>query len=207
MSDNVTMKTIQTKIDTIESLFEPYNLHSASLQGRQALSDDAEKKDFVYGEVKLHEIGNALDLLELDQTHTFFDYGSGSGKITFFASQLQLFAKCIGIEMLQTLYETSMLVSENFKNQFPTATPFEFINQSFLDYPLKGKCCIFTNAICFSEDTCEGMTRQFTDLDIGSYILTNKILNLPDSYKEAHYLSSVEASWGSTSLYIHQKVS
>ena len=75
---------------------------------------DCEMTPFVYGEITFEPIAEILDMLDLQglirDRSIFYDLGSGFGKPCL-AAALSLpskFAKCIGIEYLDGLFQKSL---------------------------------------------------------------------------------------------------
>ncbi|RAP24102.1 hypothetical protein DID73_01675 [Candidatus Marinamargulisbacteria bacterium SCGC AG-343-K17] len=200
------MSNLTSLIDYIESLYESYDLFSSSMNGRENFSKDQDRQ-LIYGEIKLHEIAKAFDFLDLDSEYRFIDYGSGAGKIVLLANHLNIFRQCVGIELVTTLYEISEEVKSVYLNSTNSINKIAYFNRNFLHLNLNQiKCCIYTNSICFSLETCDQMALKFNHMVTGSYIISTKHLTLGENFSDVVHLDSIEASWGESSLFIYQKI-
>lgn len=92
------MPTIQQKLDT---LYEGINGYDISFKDRT----DAikENKSFTYGEMLLEPFARILDAINPQAGETFYDLGSGTGKVLIMADQLYDFSMVCGIEFLPSL--------------------------------------------------------------------------------------------------------
>ena len=82
------------------------------------------KENFVYGEVNFRAISYILLYLThehklLDKNGYFYDMGSGTGRAVIGAVLTVPFEKYIGIEYLDSLYNTSIMIKNKFEEDFP----------------------------------------------------------------------------------------
>ena len=188
-------------IEYIESLYDSYNLFSISSNGRKTFNDALDRQ-LVYGDFKLHEIEAVFKSLKLNKQYRFIDFGSGAGKITLYAHYLNIFRQCVGIELVSTLYELSETVKLNYLAKVGRIKELVFFNRNFLNLNINHLCCVFTNSICFSEDTCTNLIQNLTRLKKGSFVISSKPFKTHHDFQHIKSFTNVEASWGTTSLHI-----
>jgi hypothetical protein len=84
----------------------------------------------------------------------FYDLGSGTGKAVIAAAMNHNFSACYGIEILESLYDSSVVVKEQWdKTQHITHVDFFF--GSFLDMNVKDWTdgdVVFANSTCYNND-------------------------------------------------------
>ena len=70
----------------------------------------------IYGEVKFEVLSEVfLKSILLPPGGVFVDLGSGVGRAVFAAAMLHDFKKCVGIEILQSLFEESQQILAQWK--------------------------------------------------------------------------------------------
>tara|TARA_Y100001970_G_C14238297_1_gene863296 strand:- start:1370 stop:1852 length:483 start_codon:yes stop_codon:yes gene_type:complete len=150
-----------------------------------------------YGEIldwenMFNEIKNILleNNLEIDK-YTFYDFGSGYGKIVNFFSKYLL--KSIGIELVKSRYKESLIYNSN---------NISFKNINFFDQKINGQCIILLNNLCFNIGTNKRLSHKIlNECKKNDIILTTLKLNLLQNY----YLNyiTLNCSWGKSELYIY----
>lgn len=66
------------------------------------------------GEVDFHSFYAILRKINPIPGSTFYDLGSGTGKAVFVARITQDFARCIGIEILESLHDQAVEIVERY---------------------------------------------------------------------------------------------
>lgn len=88
----------------------------------------------------------------------------------------QDFSKCIGIEILEDLYNQSQVIAERYEETFKGylfaggKQDVEIKGGSFLDTDWSDGDVIFANSTCFEDDLMRKMTSQAEKLKPGSIV-------------------------------------
>ena len=96
--------------------------------GKKASKDDREslnkmrESHLTYGEIEFLSLGEIFYTIQeryggLPQGGIFYDLGSGTGKGILAAALLGSFSDCCGIEILNSLYEISLQLIEEYDNE------------------------------------------------------------------------------------------
>lgn len=197
-------------LDYKANLFEINNLYndvdgmSSSLKGRKNFTYDR-LGDLTYGELVASELEFIFSKMNLTSDMHFVDLGSGIGKITLCASLLFPFLSSTGIEIVPSLHEIAINKYKRFKLKFNDTFDIKFLNKSFFDFDFNGKYCLFTNSLCFSEDTCDLIAKSFSNSSHGSYLFSTKELSVNSDITKVECLKNVLVSWGENLIYIYKK--
>ncbi|MDR1425661.1 MAG: methyltransferase domain-containing protein [Rickettsiales bacterium] len=112
------------------------NGHLISHRGR-AQMDPKDIKYLIYGEMPFLELAHIFEEPKISddfkRASVFYDLGSGTGKVVIGAALLlPKLKKIIGIEIVETLFDTSVQIREKFESQTGLTNKIEFINDNFL---------------------------------------------------------------------------
>ena len=125
------------------------------------------------------------------QNYTFYDFGSGYGKIVNYFSHF--FKSSIGIEIDEERYKQSLCFKSN--NIF-------FKNQNFFYQKIYNPCIILINNLCFNIGTNKRLSLKIlNECKKNDIIIVTLKLDLLDT----HYLKfiTLECSWGYSEIFIY----
>jgi SAM-dependent methyltransferase len=153
------LNEIQTVLDALYSGVNGYNISHAERTG--------ERKDnpsFTYGEMLLEPFARILDLVKPAPGETFFDLGSGTGKVLVMADQLFPFASVTGIEFLPALHGKACEVLARYETELRPklahrAGSVLAKNGDMLIEDLSGADVIFVHATCMTPELIEKLGR------------------------------------------------
>jgi hypothetical protein len=206
--------------EIFDNIYQGINGYSISHEGRNMM-DPEDKKFLIYGEVSFAEL---LDVIEnsgikdeLKGLTTFCDLGSGTGMCLIGAALIcPYFKRIIGVELVQTLYESSLesvqrlaqtnkklakkikIINGNFLN-LNFAKPALSPNVIFMHYPMHG-----TGA----EELYLQLEEKFRkELKSGSIIISAiRKLSSPEAFPEILSPTHVQCKYGSVTMFFHKKV-
>ena len=126
------------------------------------------KENFIYGEVNFRSISYILLYLKYVygiKDGYFFDLGSGTGRAIIGAALTYPFSKFIGIELLTTLYNTSIEIKKSFIRECTEEKKpeIEFINGDFLKQDLSNASVIFINSTTFNDKLLGDLAMKFNE--------------------------------------------
>ncbi|CAG9328336.1 unnamed protein product [Blepharisma stoltei] len=168
---------------------------------------------FVYGEIDFYSIGEVFETIKnryggIPSGGVFYDLGSGSGKCVIAAALLHNFQKCVGLELLHSLYDISLNMKEKYDEIIGRSEACHaeviFENVDMFERGWADADFIFANSTCYSPD----MMRRISDfpVKIGTWILTTSWV-LESSKWTVHETITKKMSWGEATVYIQQKIS
>jgi len=167
----------------------------------QKQSTGLDGKSLTYGEISFFSFSRILEMVEIQPGDTFFDLGSGAGKACIAAHLLvPQFSKCVGLELLQGLYDTSLAAAEQMGSPV-----VQFVQGDILEYDWFDFDVIFVSSICFSDELMNGIAQRLPRLKTGARFVTMKQVNIPE-LALAHQGASV-MSWGNVSIFVYQRKS
>lgn len=145
----------------------------------------------------------------------FYDLGSGTGKVCFAAAILHNFEVCVGIELLEKLHEMSCQLVNAYNVKALARLPRDMDTNLIMvhgDILNRSSTCdwtngdvIFANTVFFTDELYEKLTNLALLLKKGAiFICFTKPLPSKDFVVLERELQL--QSWGSSSLYILQKV-
>jgi SAM-dependent methyltransferase len=187
-----------------DNLYHDINGIELSINDRANLKSDF--YGLVYGEVDFENFSAMLAITQPKSTDIFYDLGSGTGKAVFCSALLYDLKKCCGIELLPSLYKTSINQLEKFKFLPDSkASPILFIHGDLLTVDFREATIVFINATSFTAEFWQLISDKLNFLTNGArIIITSKKLNT-SSYKlldaKLYWMS-----WGWNSVYIYQKI-
>lgn len=202
--DRATAKTI------FEKLYGDVNGRSISLAGRQA--HDYKSKSFVYGEVLFDSFSDILLETNPQPGQVFYDFGSGTGKGVFIAHLMYDYAQSVGVEFVDTLYDSSAEVLKRYETEIlPTIKQdigdkkISFVLGDILDVDVSNIDLIFMNSTCFQDDLMEGLENTLLKMKPGAQIISlSKSLKGPAF--EVRKRRMAEFSWGEATVFFQRKL-
>lgn len=199
--------------DFFEKLYDDVDGYSLSRQGKDRIGEDA-SKHIIYGELdfkaleKLYESKRLAD--KIAKSNTFYDLGSGCGKIIIASDILLLnLQKFVGIELLGELHETSETVKKRFLEiDREKAEKIEFINDDFFNVNLAEADIIFMH---FPMKNAEDLYLKLEDklakeLKSGSVIISAIRMLADEKHFAIFDRFKAKCSYGKTSLYCYYKI-
>lgn len=166
----------------------------------------------VYGEVEFNSFAEILDfaLSGLLKRNKFVDLGHGTGKALVIAGALYDFETLCGCEIIEGLYEISQTAQSQFIQQsyskllIPpnlSLTFGSFLNQTF-DW--SDANLVFANSTCFTDDIFKKIESRACQLEPGARVITLTLCFQSPSF-EIILKKRVQMSWGSTTVYVHER--
>ena len=112
-----------------------------------------------YGEILFPSLQALLNDLNLTKDDTFYDLGSGVGKVCIQAA-LVTPAKVIGIELSSTRTAKAREALKRIETNYHIKPKVEFKEENISDVVLKKSAVIFTCSTCFSEKLLDEITEK-----------------------------------------------
>ncbi|CAG9333248.1 unnamed protein product [Blepharisma stoltei] len=172
-----------------------------------------------YGEVEFISIGEIFETIKarygtIPSGGVFYDLGSGTGKGVIAGAMLHNFNRCVGIEILEGLYNVSVQQKQEYDNVFPEEvknSPDLFSNKPEVEFykndmfvqGWSDATVIFANSTCFDLQ----MMGNIADAPVapGTWALTlTKNFNSP-KWRIFESIRKV-MSWGEATVYIQQRL-
>ena len=199
--------SIQKKYEKIDQffnlLFPNEILEKAKKESKEEQEKrNLEKNNFIYGETTFRTISYILEylsnILKINSNGYFYDFGSGTGKGIISAVLSKYFTKYIGIEYLNSLYESSIKIQKNFEELFPNyykennnilpnfnnqKPNIEFIHGDFLEENISNASFIFMNSSCFTDDLLLKLSQKFNNECKSGCIIVNTTVIIPNLNK------------------------
>jgi SAM-dependent methyltransferase len=153
-----------------------------------------------YYETLYGEIVDEMKLINIIKQHinelnntSFYDFGSGYGKIT--STFHEYFRYCYGIELLKDRH-TYALKNNSRANVY-------FYNKNFFDVHINSPCVMLLNNLCFGDGTNKRLSKKILEeVKEGSLIVASKQLHkLADHYKTYY---TITCSWGESEIYVYK---
>lgn len=156
--------------------------------GAQLSKQDREslliKDDFslTYGEICFDSFMKILAKTQPKPADIFYDLGAGTGKAVITAALSNNFSKCVGIEILPSLYQVSLeKLAILQKEKMITLTVIEFIQADFFKLDFLNANVIFINATGFFGELYDDLVAILKKLHAGTrIIITSKLLPVDD---------------------------
>jgi len=178
---------VQEKFEKLEKYFLKFYTDDVLEKAKKEAKIESESKkyikdNFIYGEVNFRSISYIL--LYLNNVYKikegyFYDLGSGTGRAIIGSVLTHNFEKYIGIELLTSLYNTSMGIKSSFDKDFEifyknnkhllpeykteNKPDINFINGDFLKIDLSSASVIFINSTTFSEKLLNDLAMKFNE--------------------------------------------
>ena len=148
-----------------------------------------------YGEIldtsKMYSI--ITEYVPITSEYSFYDFGSGFGKIVEeFSNKFKL---SYGIEINKERYLVSI---ENSKSD-----SVSLIYGNFFHTHVHGPCVVFCNNLCLGNGTSKRLSMKFNkELNTGDLLLVTKPLTLVKNQPD--YLYTIDCSWGESEIYLYK---
>jgi SAM-dependent methyltransferase len=192
-----------------KELFEKVDGRALSLKTRE--EQELKSKSFVYGEVVPESFYELISDLDPQPGQIFYDLGSGTGKAVILAALLWEFKKCIGIELLDSLYNASKEVKDTFeatiRPKFKQALgdrEVTMIHGDILQANISDADIIFMNSTCFQDDLMAALEQKLEEVRPNAQIISlSKPLRSPAYYQYKHKM--YDFSWGQATAFYHRK--
>lgn len=193
-------------------IFSGINGYGISLLEKEKRQDkEAIFRNILYGEVSL-ELLYALYVLPpvneyLDKAKVFYDLGSGVGNAVISSYLTGMFEKCVGVELLDSLYETSLIAKERLINIDKNAkNRVNFIHDNIVNVDFSDADIVLFCCPTKDEDLRFAMEKKFLSLKSGAIILS--LIHNFKNNKDFEILNvkMVRADWGETPLIVYKKL-
>ncbi len=188
----------------IDNLYSDIDGYGVSNIGRN--TNGYRSKSFTYGEITPEAFQAIITDAEPGQGTVFYDMGSGTGKAVLLATMLFPFSKCIGIELVDSLYNTSVSILKRYRAELSEKDIAEptFIHGNFLEVDITDADLIFAHSTCFEEHIMMGLEEKLKLVKPGTKILTvTKNLESP----EFRYIKQREynMNWGKSTVHFQER--
>ncbi len=188
-------------------LYKEINGYGISAQARSRIS--VLNKGYTYGEIVPESFLDMMNFVNPKKGEVFYDLGSGTGKAVILASFLFDFSRCIGVEILKELYQTSLQVLNRYNTEIQLNHQYgsvaEFINANFLDYDFSDGDIFFMHSTCFDDHLMIDISRKLEQVRKNTRVITvTKTLDSPSfSLLKTH---AYYMGWGKASINFYQKI-
>ena len=134
-------------------------------KGERDLKGLGEEKSLIYGEVEFQSFYRVLRKINPQPGLIFYDLGSGTGKAVFIARFTQDFARCLGVEILNTLHGQARIVVNRYNREYRHLLSAgqnqhaDVFAGSILDVDWMDGDVIFANSTCFDDKLMRDMAK------------------------------------------------
>lgn len=194
-----------------DSIFAGISGYSVSLLEKNSREEkEPIFKDVLYGELSF-ELFYAILVLPpvseyLNNAKVFYDIGSGIGNAVIAAYLTDVFEKCVGVEIMRSLYDASKMAKKRLQSMCSDACDrVLFVNDNalnvdFSDADMALFCCPTKD-----EKLRYEMENKFKNLKNGSIIISliHKFKNEMDF--ELLNAKLVKTAWGETPLFTYKR--
>jgi hypothetical protein len=157
---------------TLEALYSGVNGYGLSRENRTG--ERAGNQSLTYGEMMLEPFARIIEHVKPQAGESFYDLGSGAGKVLVMADALHSFGAITGIEYLPVLNETAGTILDRYKTEFRpklsgSKAPLVSRQGDMLTEDLTSADVVFVHSTCMGEDlitslgacvlTCKPTTR------------------------------------------------
>jgi SAM-dependent methyltransferase len=163
------MPDIQATLDALYAGVNGYGLSRENRTGTHAVN-----QSLTYGEMMLQPFARVIDRVKPQAGESFYDLGSGTGKVLVMADALHAFGAITGIEYLPVLNQTAGTILNRYETKFRpqlsgSKAPLISRQGDMLTEDLSRADVIFVHSTCMGEDlvtslghcvrTCKPATR------------------------------------------------
>lgn len=207
---NYIMKTFEEIKVIYDGIFKNLNGYGVSLSEKQSKIHDKYIKDLIYGEIPL-ELLYALFQLDfsakyLNDAKVFYDLGSGIGNAVIGAFLIGNFEKCIGVELLDSLFELSKIAEARLNSlDINSKNKVKFLHDNILNVDISNADVILFCCPNKDENIRNKMEEKFKTLKSGTVIFS--LIHVFKNKNDFKMLSAkiVRSAWGETPLMIYIK--
>lgn len=198
------MRSFEDLKQIYDKIFNNLNGYGVSLLEKRQKINQKYEKDLIYGETPF-ELLYALFCLEPTKSYllnakNFYDLGCGIGNTVIGSYLIGNFEKCVGIELLDSLYKISINAKENLaKIDDKSRNKIDFFHDNLLNINLSDAetilfCCPNTN---------EDILLEIENKLKKELKKNTLIMSLIYSFKDTNFFSlidrrSVKSGWGNT---------
>ena len=126
-----------------------------------------------YGEIMPSALDHLIDALDPDDRDTFFDLGSGLGKVVVQAAMTRTMKACVGIELVQGRHRVACEVLAQARREGLLATgDVRFRHADMLRARLDGATIVYTCSTAFSDAFMARIARRLARLPEGLRLAT-----------------------------------
>lgn len=189
----------------------PYNPQDGYVAYSKELLEEAEKQQLAltYGEILPKSLNTIIQGLDIDKHDVFYDLGSGTGKVALQFCLTTPIQKSYGIEALEVRHTIAEKAYINLKQQLPElfiGKHLESIHDNFLTYNLENPTVIFTDSLCFTDDTIKNLTKILNNIRTIKYVISLKQMKLKNLKLKKELTLQFSWSMGNTTkVYIYEK--
>lgn len=202
----MTNSTIQDR------LFGTVHGYSLSSEGKCRIGRESDPA-LTYGECTPEAVESILAVTGANPGEVFYDLGSGTGKMVFYAAYLAPFAKSVGIELLPELHNAALTVRDRYDAEIrPELTDHR--KHSVIDLRMgdifeadlsDGDVIVSHCCTCFDDDLMQKLSDRLEHCKPGARIVTiTRGLSSPSF--EPIGTSSCQMGWGMATINAYKKL-
>ncbi len=167
---------------------------------------DRARSSPMYGEIMPTAALRLIDYLRLDRNDSFYDLGSGAGKLVLTAA-IASRAKCVGIELVEPRWRIATdALEEAHSLDVIRARKVEFRNENFLTSDLEDATVIYSCSTAFPLPFMKKLAHHLALLNEGLIFVTLQDLD-PNEWFEPSDVLYLDMSWRRrASVYVYQLV-
>ncbi|MEM6993482.1 MAG: hypothetical protein AAF721_23410 [Myxococcota bacterium] len=133
-----------------------------------------------YGEIMPTALDELIDALDMDDGDTFFDLGSGMGKVVLQVAMTVAIKRCVGIELVDSRHKIAQEVLVQAREQKLLKTDdVTFRNSDMLRARLTGATVLYTCSTAFSDEFMAKLVHRLARLPVGIRLAT--LLDIEDN--------------------------
>jgi precorrin-6B methylase 2 len=189
-------------------------LYAGSLALKKAQpSEEVDPYGLAYGEIRFEGFSKLLATTQPKAGEIFYDLGAGAGKAVFCAALLYPWKKCVGIEILPSLYQESLMQLEKFhadprikKRHAPAQHNIQFVHADLLSQNISDADVVFINATTFYDAFWKQVVQKINTLKKGTRLIIGSKRLPEESPYQLLDAQMIPMTWGVGSVYVYQKV-
>lgn len=206
------MKTYEEIKPIYDKIFQGFNGYSVSLLEKEKREkNEPIFQNILYGEVSL-ELLYALYVLPpineyVKNAKVFYDLGSGIGNAVISSYLTGLFEKCVGVELLDSLYSTSIQAKNRLIDyDKKSRNKVNFIHDNILNVDFSDADVVLFCCPTKDEQLRTQMENKFKTLKNGTIIIS--LIHKFSNEKDFELLNAklVKVAWGETPLFIYKRL-
>ncbi len=194
-----------------DKIFQGINGYGPSLQERNNYLDDHVIKNVIYGETPIELLYALLTmdclLSHLDKAKSFYDLGSGIGNTVIGAYLIKHFEKCVGIELLDSLFTLSQHALQKLEQLDNKAGEvIQFIHENILNIDITAADIVYFHCPSIDETYRNLMEKKMeTELKNGAIVLSLiHVFHNKDKFELITDMM-VKTAWGQAPMMIYRK--